>query len=64
VFSSCLSVIGESLWSTLPDLKLIFCKGSVDMRFPLLHCRLASLLYYLDLGQFEQEFEWVWEVVS
>ena len=34
------------------------------MRFPLLHCRLASLLYYLDLGQFEQEFEQVWEVVS
>ena len=34
------------------------------MRFPLLHCKLASLLYYLDLGQFEQEFEWVWEVVS
>ena len=34
------------------------------MRFPLLHCRLASLLYYLDLGQFEQEFEQVWKVVS
>ena len=34
------------------------------MKFPLLHCRLASLLYYSDLGQFEQEFVWVWKVVS
>ena len=34
------------------------------MKFPLLYCRLASLLYYSDLGQFEQEFVWVWKVVS